>query len=439
MKKLLTTLSLMLAVLIGSTGVSYGAGKSKIIRCEFKNLQITGHLRGIKDLSSLTLDENVVGDGSLKIAFEINKGRWDWKKIEGPEGASSGHNKLLSMLFMGKSTSPDKFIISYSRTDKRPFSIGKPTGSDNSFNTMLDTGVKFRMTTSKNGSILFNSGKLLKVFATGSCERKNNKDLNLSKSPSKTNDSSMEIYKKALAAKRRGDYTTAVRLYEVASKQGHIYAQVNLALMYFNGNNITKNYKAAIKWFTIAANSGNKRAQSNLGVIYRQGMGVETNMSLSFKYTKLAAIQGEQISQYNLGKMYFDGIGQKKNFKKAIRWYRAALDHDKPPLQSLTNLGYAYEHGAGVPVDIVKASILYGMAKWLSHNAEVKKLYHGRDNPGLIITPELKNNSARLLASIMNRMTPNQRVLGNNGFAYCIKQIKKGKLHQLIKLKEKSF
>jgi hypothetical protein len=184
MKKLFTTLSLMLAVLIGSTGVSYGAGKSKIIRCEFKNLQITGHLRGIKELSALTLDENVVGDGSFKMTFEINEGRWDWKRIEGPKGASSGHNKLLSMLFMAKSNNPDKFIIEYKRTDRRPFPIGKPTGSDNSFDIMLDTGVKFKMTTARNGSILFSSGKLLKVYATGSCGQKQKekiKGLNLNK------------------------------------------------------------------------------------------------------------------------------------------------------------------------------------------------------------------------------------------------------------------
>ena len=414
----------MLAVLIGSTGVSYAAGKSKIIRCEFKNLQITGNLRGIKELSSLTLDENVVGDGSLKIAFEINEGRWDWKTIEGPYDASSGHNKLLSMLFMAKSNNPDKFIVEYKRTDKKPFSIGKPTGSDNSFNTMLDTGVKFKMTTSKNSSILFNSGKLLKVFATGSCERKNNNDLNLSNSSSITNDSSMKIYEKALAAERRGDYKNAVRLYEVASKQGNIYAQVNLALMYANGRNIPQNYKAAIKWFTLAADKGDRFGQFNLAQIYRLGLGGNSNQAAAFKYTRLAAKQGHPSSQYNMGNYYFFGMAVKTNYSQAIYWFKLGLNHKLPVIQSVIFLGYAYEHGAGVKTNLVKAAILYGMAKMLTSNPKVIKIYNA--DPNLRITSDLINKSAELFNSVYKRMTPDQKKMGKNAIDYCIKQVKKG-------------
>ena len=165
----------MLAVLIGSTGVfttSNSAYGSESIFCKFKDLKITGDLKDVKQLKFLKLNNEVVGDGVLNMEFTVANGRWDWKKIEGPIGASTGHNKLLSMLFYGRSSISDRIVISYEKkTDMRPFPLGKIT--DGLMSVRLDTGAYFKMSTSGQSYISYELPKVLNIYAAGSCGQEN--------------------------------------------------------------------------------------------------------------------------------------------------------------------------------------------------------------------------------------------------------------------------
>jgi TPR repeat protein len=72
----------------------------------------------------------------------------------------------------------------------------------------------------------------------------------------------------AAIAYERGDYATAIRLLRVLAEQGDCGAQVQLGVMYQNGEGVRQNPAEATKWFRIAAEQGDPRAQLNIGITY---------------------------------------------------------------------------------------------------------------------------------------------------------------------------
>ena len=77
-----------------------------------------------------------------------------------------------------------------------------------------------------------------------------------------------------LAAYKKGDYKTAMRLWKPLAEQGDASAQSNLGFMYSNGEGVPEDDKQAVKWYRLAAEQGHALAQSNLGLMYDEGDGV---------------------------------------------------------------------------------------------------------------------------------------------------------------------
>ena len=75
-------------------------------------------------------------------------------------------------------------------------------------------------------------------------------------------------------AYEKGDYKTALTIFEDLAKKGDIDAQYNLGLMYDNGYGVKQDYKKAFEWYEKAANQGYAKAQFNLGLMYVKGEGV---------------------------------------------------------------------------------------------------------------------------------------------------------------------
>ena len=78
----------------------------------------------------------------------------------------------------------------------------------------------------------------------------------------------------AIAARFRGDYAQALKIFKPLATQGHAQAQLNLGVMYDNGKGVTQHYKEAMKWYRLAAEQGNPSAQYHLGSMYFEGRGV---------------------------------------------------------------------------------------------------------------------------------------------------------------------
>ena len=58
-------------------------------------------------------------------------------------------------------------------------------------------------------------------------------------------------------------------------------------MMYFTGQDVSKDYKTAVKWFRLAAEQGHLLAQANLGWIHYKGIGVSQDHEIALKYHRL--------------------------------------------------------------------------------------------------------------------------------------------------------
>lgn len=96
----------------------------------------------------------------------------------------------------------------------------------------------------------------------------------------------------AFVAYDRGDYATALRLYQQLADKGSATAQLNLGIMYASGQGVPQNYTEAVKWYGLAANQGLAGAQYNLALMYTNGQGVPQNYVLAYKLFSLSAAQG---------------------------------------------------------------------------------------------------------------------------------------------------
>ena len=95
-------------------------------------------------------------------------------------------------------------------------------------------------------------------------------------------------------AYEKGDYKTALTIFEDLAKKGDIDAQYNLGLMYDNGRGVKQDYKKAFEWYEKAANQGYASAQNNLGVMYGNGYGVREDKKIAKEWFGKACDGGVQ-------------------------------------------------------------------------------------------------------------------------------------------------
>src|ERR1700739_177927 len=107
-------------------------------------------------------------------------------------------------------------------------------------------------------------------------------------------------FEDAEAAVRRGDYATALQLFQTLADQGNTHAQRNVGIMYLKGQGVPQNIVQATKWIRTAADGGLAEAQNEVGIFYQRGWGVERNDTEAVKWYRRAADQGLVASQVNL-------------------------------------------------------------------------------------------------------------------------------------------
>lgn len=128
----------------------------------------------------------------------------------------------------------------------------------------------------------------------------------------------------AMAAYQKGDYATAISLFQPLADDGDASAQVALGVMYDNGQGVTRDYIQAVKWYRLAAEQGNVDGEAALGTMYDNGHGVAQDDAEAVKWYRLAAKQGDAVAQYNLGVMYKNGRGAPPDNKRAYLWFNIA-------------------------------------------------------------------------------------------------------------------
>ena len=127
-----------------------------------------------------------------------------------------------------------------------------------------------------------------------------------------------------VAAYQRGDFATALRLFQPLAEHGDASAQCNIGVMYEQGRGVAQNYREAMRWFRLAAVQGNSSAQSNLGVMYHKGQGIAQDYGEAMKWYRMAAEQRNPEAQFNLGVMFEEGRGVAQDRVRAHMWYNLA-------------------------------------------------------------------------------------------------------------------
>jgi uncharacterized protein len=122
----------------------------------------------------------------------------------------------------------------------------------------------------------------------------------------------------AVAAYKRGDYATALRLWDSLAEQGDADAQFHLGVMYESGRGVLRNDEEAINWYRKAAEQDDAVAQFNLGVMYAKD--VSPNHPEAARWYRLAADHGLAGAQFNLGMMYVEGQGVAQDDVQALMW-----------------------------------------------------------------------------------------------------------------------
>lgn len=123
------------------------------------------------------------------------------------------------------------------------------------------------------------------------------------------------------------DLKRAAELFLKAAMRGFGRGQMNLALMYFNGDGVDQDYEQAARWFEQAARQGIGLAQYNLGVMYEEGLGVAQSVVKAAEYYREAADQDDADAQFRLARLYDHGRGLGQDFQEAARWYQKAKEN----------------------------------------------------------------------------------------------------------------
>lgn len=192
------------------------------------------------------------------------------------------------------------------------------------------------------------------------------------------------------------DDEKAVGYFERASDLNDPSAASVLAYLYLEGRGVKRDPSKSFEFNMRAARAGSVEAASALGYALGVGLGAERNIAESISWFELAASEGDAYAQANLA-MYFCHSSDLKLFNRGWTMLSHAVDqgdasakyqmtqiqifgvpHREPDYANALDLamdlaelghpggyhliGVMYEHGLGVPVDMIRAATWYERA-----------------------------------------------------------------------------
>ncbi len=128
----------------------------------------------------------------------------------------------------------------------------------------------------------------------------------------------------------RGDYATALKELQPIAQKGHPAAQINLGIMYEEGQGVPQDYAEALKWYRRAVRQDYAEGQFRLGGMYAAGKGVPQNTAEAVKWYRQAAAQRDTEAMQVLGIIHFKGQGVAKDPIQAFMWYELAVTYLPP-------------------------------------------------------------------------------------------------------------
>jgi S1-C subfamily serine protease len=135
-----------------------------------------------------------------------------------------------------------------------------------------------------------------------------------------------ERFQSGWSAYESGDHPLAVQIWEPLAEQGHVNAQINLAVMYEHGYGVERNLRTAASWYLAAAQQDSAIGQYNLGLFLAEYSDTIPSEKDALYWLGKAADQGFADAQLQIGLMYARGKGGETRVADAPAWlYRAGL------------------------------------------------------------------------------------------------------------------
>lgn len=136
---------------------------------------------------------------------------------------------------------------------------------------------------------------------------------------------------------RDKNYEAADREFRKAAEQGHLSAQIRLALMFTGYDD-----KEAMKWWRKAADQGSAGAMLALADLYKEGGEEESvrDFAEAMKWYRKAAdstnMEHRADALYAIGEMYEYGMGVSSSLSEALKWYGKAAELGHPDAKKRT-------------------------------------------------------------------------------------------------------
>jgi TPR repeat protein len=197
----------------------------------------------------------------------------------------------------------------------------------------------------------------------------------------------------AVHAYDRGDFKTALPIFEKLAAIGDARSETDLGEMYFFGLGVPQDqdhafelqyaavaqnygkaednlgnmyanhfiFDKAFIWFTKSAGHGDPAGEADLANAYTKGLGTTPDQAKALHWALLSAEQGNAFGENLTGFMYDYGLGTTRNTHAAMHYFQLAASQNLGLAQQ--NIGLAYQNGDGVPVDYAKARYWFKKAE----------------------------------------------------------------------------
>ena len=179
------------------------------------------------------------------------------------------------------------------------------------------------------------------------------------------------------------DKKEALIWYRKAADQGYALAKTRVGYCFEYGQGVAKDEIEAVKWYRQAAEQGETGAMRKMGLCLKNGIGVAKDeveavkwfrklSELTVNVDRKAAEAGSAHAQYQMGIYYLNGgLSGTKDYVEAVKWFRIAAGREGNPDQvdvwAKYQLGFMYEKGQGVAVDLIESVRWWRRAAELGH------------------------------------------------------------------------
>lgn len=183
------------------------------------------------------------------------------------------------------------------------------------------------------------------------------------------------VVQPGIDAEERGDYGFALFTYRYWANWRVGLAQYRLARLHEHGLGTDRDHAQAARWYRAASENGYRPAHRALARLYEEGRGVPQDHAAALELFQKAAASGDADARDHLGRLLELGHSTAADPSAASRRVRTAgagdaaraVEAHRDGAQqgdgaAAFEVAEAFEHGQGVPPDLVEALAWYVIA-----------------------------------------------------------------------------